>query len=148
MKPLFDHTTIQELIPQREPMVEVDTFYGIEDDVAWAGLTITPENIFTQDDHFTTEGLMEHMAQSAAARAGYVALKDQQPVALGYIGAVNKAEFGRLPRVGERLLTRVEVIQEVMDITLIEVECRVEEEMVAKCRMKIFTERRDDQETK
>ena len=141
MNTLYDQHTICDLIPQREPMIMVDAFYGIADETAYAGLIIRQENIFVEDNVLREEGLMEHMAQSAAARAGYVARSKGEPVRLGYIGAVTKAEFCRLPRVGEQLLSAVRIIEEVMDITLLEVETRIGDERVAACRMKIFTEK-------
>ena len=140
MKALYDHSNIEDLLPQRFPMVQVDSFYGIHDQIAYTSLTIRPENIFVEDGFFTEEGLTEHMAQSAAARAGYLAVSNQRPIRLGYIGAVSKAQFSRRPIIGEKLMTEVRIIEEVMQIALIEVVSRIEDQIVASCRMKIFTE--------
>ena len=42
--------------------------------------------------YFTEGGLMENMAQTAAARAGYLAKAENKPVSGGYIGAVKDFE--------------------------------------------------------
>lgn len=140
MKPLYDSGTIAALIPQRPPMMLVDAFYGIEDGEAVAGLTVGEDNLFCERGSLCAEGVLEHMAQAAAARAGYEALQAGSPVRLGYIGAVNRVRFGRMPAAGESLTTRVRVVEQVMDITLVEIESRVGGEFSASCRMKIFLE--------
>lgn len=141
MKALYDKEHITRLIPQREPMVQVDEFFGIgEDGIATAGLTVREENIFCEEGHLSLEGLTEHMAQSAAARAGYEAVQRGEEVRLGFIGAVRGLSVVRLPRCGERLTTSVEVVEQVMGIALISLVCRVGDEEIASCSMKIFTE--------
>lgn len=138
--PLFDRDHITELLPQRDPMVMVDAFYGITGGVSLAGLEVCPDNIFLEGECLSAEGLMEHMAQAAAARAGYEARRRGEPVRLGFIGSINGATFGRSPRVGERILTRVVIVEQVMNIDLVEITARIGDEPVASCRMKIFTE--------
>ncbi|MEG0789433.1 MAG: hydroxymyristoyl-ACP dehydratase [Alistipes sp.] len=140
MKPLYNRQTILHLIPQRPPIVEVDEFYGIEGMRALCGLTVRQDNLLLDDDHLSEVGLLEHMAQSAAARAGYLAISRGEQVRLGFIGSVNNASFGRLPRIGEQITTMVEVLETVMNIALIAVVSRVDDELIAECRMKIFTE--------
>ncbi len=60
------------LIPQRPPMVMIDRFYGIEENTSWSGLTVTPDNLFCRDGVLQETGIIEHIAQSAAARVGYI----------------------------------------------------------------------------
>ncbi len=141
MKPLYNRDNITELIPQRAPMIEVDDFCGIDaEGVALSRLEVRADNLLVEENHLSVEGLTEHMAQSAAARAGYLAVSKGEEVHLGFIGAVNGLTVGRLPLVGEVLTTSVEVVEEVMNIALIAVKSCVGEEEVASCRMKIYTE--------
>ena len=60
------------LIPQRPPMVMIDRFYGIEENTSWSGLTVTTDNLFCRDGVLQETGIIEHIAQSAAARVGYI----------------------------------------------------------------------------
>lgn len=140
MKPLYDRQTILQLIPQRPPVVEVDEFYGIEDAHALCGLTVRQDNLLLEGGQLSASGLLEHMAQSAAARAGYLSVSRGEEVRLGFIGSINNASFARLPRIGEHITTTVEVLETVMNIALIVVASRVDDELIAGCRMKIFTE--------
>lgn len=129
---------ILELIPQRNPIVMVDTFYGIEDENSYTELTITADNIFADGNNFTEPGIIEHIAQSAAVRIGYIYQQLQQPVPLGFIGSVDKMKIHNLPKVGDSLYTEIKVIQEVFDITLIGALVKVNDTTIAEGRMKIF----------
>lgn len=140
MTALFDKESIKELLPQRPPMMMVDAFYGIEAEKSFAGLRVEEDNIFVECGELCEEGLIEHMAQSAAARAGYLSKLRGGEVKLGFIGSVNGFCAGWRPRTGESILTSVEMVEEVMNIALIEIESRIGEETIARCRMKIYTE--------
>ncbi len=129
---------ITALIPQRAPIIMVDAFLGIEGNVSRTRLTIRQDNLFVEGDYFSECGIMEHIAQSAAARVGFLFTEQGKPVPLGYIGSINQCSLIRLPRVHETLETEIRVIQEVFNITLIEAECCVNGSPVATCRMKIF----------
>ena len=43
-----------------------------------------------------------------------------------------------LPKNGMKLFTEITVVQEVFDITLISAQVKVEDKLIAECRMKIF----------
>ncbi len=132
---------ILDLIPQRAPIVMVDEFLGIEDSVSRTRFTVCEENIFVDDDMLSECGLIEHIAQSAAARVGYIFKSNNEPVPIGYIGAVNDFRLEANPRCGDVIETTVEVLQEVFGITLIKAVCFVGEKETASCKMKIFLER-------
>ncbi len=80
--PIISGEGILNLIPQRPPIVMVDSFCGIEDNCSYSGLTVTDDNIFCQEGKLQEAGLVEHIAQSAAARIGYIYLQKNEPVAL------------------------------------------------------------------
>lgn len=130
---------ILDLIPQRPPIVMIDTFLGIDtNDVAQAALTVLSNNIFVENNLLQEPGIVEHIAQTAAARAGYLFKINNEPIILGFIGSVDKLKIYRLPNIGERLITSISVISEIGDITMISAQTVVEKELIAECRMKIF----------
>ena len=129
---------ILQLLPQRAPIVMVDKFYGVEEDCSFSGLTISADNIFCQLGYFAEVGLIEHIAQSAAARVGYIYTKNGESIPLGFIGSVDKFMLYKLPRAGNDLYTEIKVMQEIGDITLISAKTSVADELIAECRMKIF----------
>ena len=131
---------ILDLIPQRAPIVMVDEFLGMEDNMSRTRFTIHKDNIFVDDDRLSECGLIEHIAQSAAARVGYIFSAKNLPIPIGYIGSVNNFVVSSRPAVGDTVTTTIEIIQEVFSITLIEAHCYVDGVEIATCRMKIFLE--------
>ncbi len=129
---------ILDLIPQRAPIVMVDEFLGIDDNVSKTCLTVRNDNIFVDDGMLSECGLIEHIAQSAAARVGYVFKTNNQEIPIGYIGSVNNFELKEFPKVGEVISTEIEIIQEVFNITLIQAKCYINDVEIASCKMKIF----------
>ncbi|WP_289771792.1 hydroxymyristoyl-ACP dehydratase [Bacteroides acidifaciens] len=126
------------LIPQRPPIVMVDSFFGIEENCSYSGLTVTPDNIFCEAGKLQEPGIIEHIAQSAAARIGFIYTRQGAQVPLGFIGSVDKLRIYDLPEVGMKLFTEITVVQEVLDITLIAAQVKADEKLIAECRMKIF----------
>jgi predicted hotdog family 3-hydroxylacyl-ACP dehydratase len=126
------------LIPQRPPIVMVDSFFGIEENCSYSGLTITSDNIFCEAGKLQEPGVIEHIAQSAAARIGFIYTRQGAQVPLGFIGSVDKLKIYNLPEVGIKLFTEITVVQEVFDITLVSAQVKAGEELIAECRMKIF----------
>ena len=101
-------------------------------------LTIREDNVFCKDGELAAAGLVEHIAQTCAARLGYYnkyILKTG--VRLGFIGEVKDLDIVRLPRQGERIDTTITVIQEIFDVTLVNAEVRVGTEVIATTRLKI-----------
>ena len=132
--------SILDLIPQRAPIVMVDEFLGIDNNVSRTRFTVKEENIFVDDNQLSECGLIEHIAQSAAARVGFIFKSKQQPIPIGYIGSVNNFELNKLPQVGDDISTTIEIIQEVFNITLIKASCCIGDVEIASCKMKIFLE--------
>lgn len=132
--------TIKQLIPQREPILMVDELLRVEGEQASACLTVRPGNIFLAEDGTMEEsGVIEHIAQSASAFAGYKAIEagaTEPPV--GYIGEVKKFRSYRRPRLGEQLVTTIQLGPEVNGVTLLSAYTCVDEEKVAETQMKIF----------
>lgn len=137
-EPILSGEGIYRLIPQRPPIVMVDTFFEADAVSATTGLTIKSDNIFCQGNQLQEPGLIEHVAQSAAAFAGYAPYTRGENPKLGFIGEVKKFKINRLPQVDEVLKTSLKVLGEAAGVTLIAAETEVGEECVATCQMKIF----------
>lgn len=140
-KALISGGEIKEYIPQREPIVMVDAFYGLEENRSFSGLTITEDNLFVEAGRLGESGIIEHIAQSCAVRVGYHCRQQAIPVPVGYIGALKNMKISALPQVGQQLFTTITILQEVFDITLVSVEVKVGEDIIATGEMKIFLHR-------
>ena len=140
---IFEKTLIRgeellSLIPQRDPVVMVDAFYGAGEVLSHSGLTVKPDNIFCENGVLREPGLIEHVAQSAAARVGYLCMKQNIPVPVGFIGGVKNFQIHRLPVAGETLYTTIKIEQNMMDITLISAKIMIGDDVIAECEMRIF----------
>ena len=68
---ITDQSTILKLIPQRAPIVMVDTLLYFDETKVVSELTILENNMFVQDGYLTEPGLIENMAQTVALYTGY-----------------------------------------------------------------------------
>ena len=82
-------------------------------------------------------GIIENIAQTAAARAGYESQINGKTPPIGFIGDVSKLSILRLPITGAVLKTTVSPIQQVFDITLVKGIVEDGSGIVAECEMKI-----------
>jgi len=129
---------ILELIPQKPPFVMVDELLACADNTATTRLTIRADNIFVQDGEFKEPGLVENIAQTAAARSGYVSKTENRPVPVGYIGAVNNLQVHALPGTGDELITEITIENQIFDVTLISGKITCNGNIIVQCTMKIF----------
>ena len=137
-EPLLVGEELYKLIPQRNPIVMVDTFFWADEESAETGLHVQSDSIFCEGGLLREPGMIEHVAQSAAAFAGYASFTKGEAPKLGFIGEVKKFKIDRLPKVGEFLRTRLRVLGEAAGVTLISAETKSGEEVLATSQMKIF----------
>lgn len=131
---------ILSFIPQRAPFVMVDTLEHCDEHGAATTFLIKKENIFVQNETLTEPALIENIAQTAAARIGYICLQEKKPVPVGYIGAVQNLKIGKLPKVGDILVSNIFIKTQVFHATIIGGTISVNDEEIASCEMKIFVE--------
>lgn len=136
----YTTTDIEQLIPQRAPIVMLDTFSRIDEKNYASEFTIREDNIFCVGDKFAEVGIIEHIAQTAAAYTGYKHLVEADSVKLGYIGDVKNCRFTVYPSKGDTLHTTIRIVSEINDITLITAETKVADQLVATCKMKLATD--------
>lgn len=138
-EPIVKGADVCRYIPQRSPIVMIDSFFGVEDNTSLSGLTISDDNLFCSNGELLDGGLIEHIAQSGAMQIGYIAISQGQEVPLGFIGSINKLTISRLPKVGETLRTTIVFEAQVGDITLVGATVRVADEIIAQGKMKVAT---------
>ncbi len=142
--PLIQGEAILTYIPQQPPFVMVDTLYEIDAKSVLSGLTILSENLLVSHEVFQESGMVENMAQTVALFAGYLAKKHEVPVPIGYIAAIRDLKIGKLPKVGQSLFTKVEIVNEVFNMQIAMAEVRDElEEVLASCELRIFIKGED-----
>ncbi|MCW3467540.1 3-hydroxyacyl-ACP dehydratase [Chitinophaga nivalis] len=136
---MFIHTDdITAYIPQRAPIVMISGILEVDGPKTRTGLTIAADNIFVENGVLTAPGLMENIAQTAAARIGYIAKQENAPVPLGFIGAVKDFEVFELPPAGQTIETTTEIGGEVFNATMVTGKVMWDGRVMAQCEMKIF----------
>jgi predicted hotdog family 3-hydroxylacyl-ACP dehydratase len=141
---LVDKNHITDYIPQKPPIVMIDAIISCDDVSVTTQLEIEADNIFVQDNFLQEPGVVENMAQTAAAKAGYEAKKQNAEPFLGFIGAIKDLKIFALPKVGDILTTTVTVKMDVMGITLIGAASHCNDIKIAECEMKIVIQKTAD----
>ena len=136
MSILQEHIT--SYIPQRPPFVMVDRLISCDETCSTTTLQVTAENVLVYNGELSEAGLMENVAQTAAAGVGYVTLKNNEPVLIGYIAGVKNLEIFALPKVGDVIETTVIIKTQIFDVTIISGSIKCKDELLATCEMKIF----------
>ncbi len=127
---------LRSLIPQKEPFVMVDILMNYTEKSISSQFTVHSENILVKENRFSAPGLIENMAQTIALHTGYKYYLAEKPAPTGYIGAIKKAEIFQLPRVSEKLTTTVEILHDIMGITLVAAKVECDGVLLASSEMK------------
>lgn len=129
---------IIQYIPQRFPMVMLSSLNYANQSEVQTCLEIKDENIFVENGRLMSPGIVENIAQSVAARAGYLAKLQNSEVPLGFIGAIQNLEILDLPKVGGKIETTVIFEHEIFNASIVSGTVRLNEKIIAHCKMKIF----------
>ena len=130
---------IEELIPQRQPFIMVGKLISYGTDGFSSSFTIDKEKLFVKNGYFQEEGMIENIAQTAAAGAGYGFKINKQDVKLGYIGAVKNATILKRPTIGSTIRTDIKILNKVFNVDIIEGKIYDKNnKLLAFCEMKIF----------
>jgi len=114
-------TNIDDLIPQKTPIVMVDALLGFSNTVVVSAFKILETNIFCENQILSEAGLVENMAQTVALHTGYDFFLKGQPAPTGYIGSIKEILIRKLPQLGEIINTEAHILQEFMGVTLVEI---------------------------
>ncbi len=116
----------------------VDQLVGCDENGSRTTLLIRDDNVLVYNGELTEAGLIENIAQTAAAGVGYIALQAGGAVSTGYIGAIKNLEVVALPKLGDVITTAATIEKHVFDVTMIAGAIKCNGKLIAKCEMKIF----------
>jgi 3-hydroxymyristoyl/3-hydroxydecanoyl-(acyl carrier protein) dehydratase len=139
---LVSEANIQELIPQRYPMVMVDRLLSCDEKQVVSQLKIRQDNFFLDNRGLTSSGILEAMAQAVAARAGYLVknLPDgmNKKIPVGVIGSIKNFKLYFQPGIGSSIETTVNIEHEVLNAAVVHGKVAVEGKLAAEGDMQIF----------
>ena len=108
---------IHELLLQQEPFVMIDKLEYFEMKKVVSTYTVPYEGIFVENGRLNAAGILENIAQTCAARIGYInkyILK--RGLEVGVLAAVRDMKITEYPKVGDLLTTTIEVESEIFDM--------------------------------
>jgi predicted hotdog family 3-hydroxylacyl-ACP dehydratase len=130
---------ITALLPQGPPFVMVDKLLYSDGHLTCTTFRITPGNPLVEKGRLSAAGLMENIAQTAAAGAGYAARAVNEGVRSGYIISVKDLDIRALPEIEAELMTEITITARVADIIVISGKTTCRGEVIATGEMKILT---------
>jgi predicted hotdog family 3-hydroxylacyl-ACP dehydratase len=136
MKP--EEYEILDLIPQRPPMVMIDRLTYSGENSAGGRLFIKESNLFCHEGYLQEAGLLEFLAQTAAAYRGYLQLCAQKEVKLGFIGAIKNLVINSLPQINTEVQSEIIVENELLGFTIITGKILQNRSVIAECEMRIL----------
>lgn len=135
---LVNKSQITDYIPQRQPMVMVDALRSCTAQEYISEFEVPVSSPFITNGQLNESGLVENMAQTAALGVGYFSVQNKQKVPLGFIGAIKNLQIHQLPKLGDKLTTRIEVMHEILNATLANGQVFLNNVCIAKGEFKIF----------
>jgi predicted hotdog family 3-hydroxylacyl-ACP dehydratase len=113
-QPILTGDQILPYIPQRPPMVFVDTFYGLIDNALYSSLLVTPDMVFVEDGKLLDIGLIEFLTQSGYVWFSYrekvILQKGDLEITKGYLCKIKNVHVSDTPSIGTRIYSRMDVI--------------------------------------
>ena len=129
---------ILTLLPQQPPFVMIDRLTHFDQVVTTTEFEVRGDNLFVENGVLNPCALVENIAQTCAARMGYINLYVyKEKVKLGFIGSIRNLCVMRSVKVGEMLTTSIEVVEEVMQMTLVNATVKIGDELIVSAEMKI-----------
>lgn len=106
---------IKKFLPHRPPMLLVSHMPHIDENSVTTEYHIPENCILSFDGYLSEAGILENAAQTSSAIVGqsYYAPEDLEGTSnklIGYISAIKKAVIHQLPKVGETLVTKAELV--------------------------------------
>lgn len=121
----------------------VDRWLGADGTTTRTGFVVSGANPLVHNGRFSIAGLIENLAQTAAAGAGAESLETfgtDRPPRVGVIVSIDRLEVHLLPEIGAELLTETTVTNRVGDIVVISGKITCRQTTVATGVLKILAE--------
>ncbi len=134
----FETIDISTLLPQQPPFIMVDRLVHFDPQLTVTRFQVRADNLFVEDQRLDPCGLIENIAQTCAARMGYInKYIYKNPMKLGFIGGIKNLTVSRAVLCDEVLTTSIEVLHEVMQLLLVKATVRVGDETIVTAEMQI-----------
>jgi len=121
----------------------IDELMHSNEEETKARLHIRQGQLFVENGFFTEPGILEHMAQTAAAGIGHRAAQHQKAPPVGFIGAIKNWQLIRLPAIDAEIVTTVKTKHKIGEAHIIIAETHQDKEMLAQAEFTIFLQKEE-----
>ena len=129
---------IHRLLPQQDPFVLIGRLEHFSWNRVVTSLEILSDNIFVEGGEMSAYGFIENIAQTCAARIGYInGIILKKKIQIGYVGAVKNFVINALPSVGDVIFTEIEILEEAFGLLLVSATVKTREKTLATTVIKI-----------
>ena len=135
-----------QLIPQRMPFMMIDELSSYKGKFASSQFEITDDNhMLDENGTFTAGGLVENMAQTCAARIGYInKFLESKTVKIGVVGSIKNLTIYQYPKVGDILHTSVEeTFSGMLNMTILNAKIECDGTLIAEGEIKVALTNQD-----
>lgn len=130
--------SVNELLPQQPPFVMVDALTHYEEKIVISETTVRASNIYVDNGTMQCYGLIENIAQTCAARIGYINKYIlRRGIQIGYIGSLKNLTIESLPQIGDVITTEIQIQDEILDMILVTAIVRKDNQTLASTDLKI-----------
>jgi predicted hotdog family 3-hydroxylacyl-ACP dehydratase len=116
----------------------VDKLLVSNETMTISSFLVKENNIFVENAMLKEPGLIENIAQTAAARAGYNAQIENKRVQVGYIAAIKNLQINNFPKINDEIITAISIENQIFNVSIISGKITCNEQQLAQCEMKIF----------
>jgi predicted hotdog family 3-hydroxylacyl-ACP dehydratase len=127
-----------QYIPQAAPFEMIDELIATTESATQTSFTVREGHLFVADGVFTEPGLIENMAQTAAAGTGFFAAEQGKAAPVGFIGAIKNFEVYQLPKTGETIISETKMVTQVLNAHVVQATVRLHDNVIASAEFKIF----------
>lgn len=127
-----------QYIPQAAPFEMIDELISATETATQTRFTVREGHLFVSDGAFTEPGLIENMAQTAAAGTGFYAAEQGKAAPVGFIGAIKNFEVHQLPKTGETIISETKMVTQIMNAHIVQATVRLQDDVIASAEFKIF----------
>lgn len=129
---------IIDYLPQRYPFILVDEILYTDSETTKTSFTVSAGHVLLEGNTLTEAGIVENMAQTAAAGEGKKAELANITLNGGYLVSINNLKISTLPAINDRLITEIKFIQSILNYRIIKARVLLSEREIAIAELKIL----------
>jgi predicted hotdog family 3-hydroxylacyl-ACP dehydratase len=129
-----------DTMTHQPPMRLVDRLLDVGENDGATAFTLGPENLFLDETgHLLRETLVEVMAQAFMAVSVYKARQSGAPTPGGYIAGLRSIRFYEDASLGDTLVTKVRVTDQIAQITMVAGQVFRDQTLLAEGELRLYT---------